>query len=68
LLAGILAAAAYFLLPSTAAKNVVYDLVGLSATVAILVGIRVRSPSFPMSWYLLALGVLSFVIGDSIWE
>jgi two-component system sensor histidine kinase/response regulator len=68
LLAGILAAAAYFLLPSTAAKNVVYDLVGLSATVAILVGIRVRSPSFPMSWYLLALGVLSFVIGDSIWS
>jgi PAS domain S-box-containing protein len=68
LLAGTVTAAAYFLLPSTAAKNLVYDLIGLSAGVAILVGIRVRSPSFPIPWYLLAAGVLSFVIGDSIWS
>ncbi|HET7270724.1 MAG TPA: response regulator [Rubrobacter sp.] len=65
---GTLAAGAYFLLNSVATKNVVYDLIGLSAAVAIVVGIRVRSPSFPIPWYLLAVGVLSFVIGDSIWS
>jgi uncharacterized membrane protein YvlD (DUF360 family) len=50
------------------AKNVLYDLVGLSAAVAIVVSIRTRSPSFPLPWYLLAFGVLSFVVGDSIWS
>ena len=66
MLIGILAAGAYFFIPSTAAKNVFFDLVGLSAVAAIVVGIRVRSPSSPLAWYLLALGLFSFVIGDSI--
>jgi two-component system sensor histidine kinase/response regulator len=68
LLAGILAAVAYFLIPSTDAKNVLYALVGLSAPAAIAVGIRVRSPSFPLPWYLLASGLLLFVVGDAIWN
>jgi diguanylate cyclase (GGDEF)-like protein len=67
LLAGVMAAIVYFLLPSTTAKNILYDLLGISAVAAILVSIRLRSPGYHPPWNLLALGLLSFIVGDTVW-
>jgi diguanylate cyclase (GGDEF)-like protein/PAS domain S-box-containing protein len=41
-----------------------YDLVGISAVVAIVAGVRMNRPEYPLPWYLFALGQLMFVAGD----
>jgi diguanylate cyclase (GGDEF)-like protein len=48
-------------------QSVVYDIVGLSAVVAILVGVALHRPERPLPWILLALGNLLFVVGDVLW-
>src|SRR5215213_5935375 len=67
LLVGILLTGIYFLLPSAAMQNVFSDLVGFSAVVAIVVGVRMHHPTRPLHWYLFALGLLLLVFGDTIW-
>lgn len=67
LLAGLVAGGIYFALPSVAARNVAYDAIGLSAVVAILVGIQSQRPGHRLPWYLLALGDALWVAGDTIW-
>lgn len=60
---GVLAATSSLPLPDLA-HSVVYDLVGLSAVVAILVGMRLHRPARHGMWYLLAAGLTMFVAGD----
>ena len=67
LLGGLLVTVAYFLLPSSAAQNVTYDVVGFSAVLAILGGIWLYRPTRRLPWLLLALGDALAVIGDLIW-
>jgi signal transduction histidine kinase len=72
LAAGALVALAYYLVPATglvprwAAKIGLYNGLGLSAVVAILAGVRRHRPERPLTWYLFATGLLSYVTADII--
>jgi signal transduction histidine kinase len=69
---GAVVALCYYLVPATglvphwAAKIGLYNGLGLSAVVAIVVGIRWHRPERPLTWYLFALGLLSYVTADII--
>jgi diguanylate cyclase (GGDEF)-like protein len=64
---GVLICVVYpFLGRETAASTSTYLVVGASAFVAVLVGVRVHRPERPAPWYLLAAGVTCFVVGDAI--
>ena len=67
LVASTAAIGVYFLLPSQAAQCTLYNIVAVCAVVAALVGIRLHNPVPSPPWYLLALGLLTFVVGDIIW-
>jgi len=56
----------YFLLPPSAPKAACYTALGVSAAVAVVVGVRTYRPSRPLAWYLLAAGQLVFSTGDAI--
>jgi signal transduction histidine kinase len=58
--------AAYFLMPDSLPRAIVYCTLGLGMVVAVVVGVRIRRPSRPLAWYLLAAGQLSFTVGDAI--
>jgi signal transduction histidine kinase len=58
--------AAYFLLPNSLPRAVVYCLASLGMVTAMVVGARMWRPSRPQAWYLLAAGQLSFTVGDAI--
>jgi signal transduction histidine kinase len=72
LAAGAVVALAYYLVPATglvprwAAKIGLYNGLGLSAVAAILVGVRRYRPERPLTWYLFAVGLLSYVTADVI--
>jgi signal transduction histidine kinase len=72
LAAGALVAVAYYLVPATglvprwAAKIGLYNGLGLSAVAAILIGVRRHRPERPLTWYLFAVGLLSYVTADII--
>ncbi len=67
LLAGLATILAYFALAAVGPQNVTYDALGLSAVVAILVGVRIQRPALRLPWYLLALGDGFAVAGDMVW-
>ncbi|HEX8858949.1 MAG TPA: sensor histidine kinase [Actinomycetes bacterium] len=54
---------AYYLVPATASKLVVWPLIGGSAATATVLGTRWHRPASRLAWYLFAAGQLSFVIG-----
>lgn len=60
---GVLATGLYFLLAG-AAQDSLYDLIGLTSAIAILLGVRWHRPAHPLPWYAFALGQLIFVAGD----
>jgi CheY-like chemotaxis protein len=72
LAAGAVVALACYLVPATglvprwAAKIGLYNGLGLSAVAAILVGVRRYRPERPLTWYLFAVGLLSYVTADVI--
>jgi PAS domain S-box-containing protein len=63
LVAGVIATGAYFLTPE-AAQGTIYNLIGVSAVAAILVGVRRHRPEPASPWYLIALGLAVYVIAD----
>lgn len=65
--AGIVSTCAYMLLSGTA-EGLIYDLLGISAVVAIMVGLRMNHERRSRPWYALALGNLLFVTGHVIWN
>ena len=65
---GALLLALFYALPvGTVEQSSVYDLLGLFVVGAALVGIWLHRPVGWQPWAILALGQLSFVVGDIIW-
>ena len=65
---GTLLIALFYSLPAgTVEQSSVYDILGLFVVGAALVGIRLHRPAGWQPWVILALGELSFVLGDIIW-
>jgi PAS domain-containing protein len=62
---GVVVAGAYVLL-SGAAQATLYNLLGASAVIAILIGVHRSRPEPVLPWYFIALGVALFVGGDVI--
>jgi signal transduction histidine kinase len=59
----------YFLLPmGGVAQDVVYEGLGLAAVLATLWAVRTYRPATPLPWILFALGNLSFVVADIIFD
>jgi signal transduction histidine kinase len=56
---------AYFVLPPSGPRAVVYGATSLGMVVAVVVGVRMWWPSRPMAWYLIAVGQLLFTVGDA---
>jgi diguanylate cyclase (GGDEF)-like protein len=65
--AGLAAAAGSLLLPDLP-NSIVYNLVGLSAVVAILYGVHLHRPHRRGMWYGLAVGLVVFVAGDVVYS
>jgi len=62
---GAVVAGAYLLL-SGADQATLYNLLGISTVIAILVGVRRYRPEHVLPWYIIAFGVALFVVGDVI--
>ena len=65
LVLGTIANGAYFLL-SGIAQDIMYNLIGVSALIAILVGVRQHRPGSSLPWYVVVFGLALFVGGDVI--
>jgi hypothetical protein len=57
----------YFLLPSTDAQDIGYQLPGMLAVLAIAAGIRLHRPADSRPWVLLAVGLSLQTAGDWTW-
>src|SRR5664280_3022442 len=67
LVLGAAAVAAYLLIPAGAARDgFATELIGLSAVVAIVIGVYLYRPRAASAWLLLAAGQLAFVVGDAL--
>ena len=67
--AGSVVIGVYFLLPfNTVGQAVLYDAIGASSVVAVLAGTTVCRPAKRTPWYLFAIGLAAFVVGDVIFN
>ena len=63
--AGSVTIGVYFLLPfDTVGQAVLYDAIGASSVVAVLAGTIICRPAKRAPWYLFAIGLAAFVVGD----
>jgi diguanylate cyclase (GGDEF)-like protein len=61
-------AAVYFIVPTTpVSKLLLYNGVGLSSVIAVLVGIRRNRPADPVPWRFIVAGQCSFLVADIIY-
>jgi diguanylate cyclase (GGDEF)-like protein/PAS domain S-box-containing protein len=67
LVLGSLALLAYYAVPAVRGNGVLFNLIGLSSSIAILIGVRKNKPSSKVAWQLFALGQLFFVTGDAFY-
>jgi PAS domain S-box-containing protein len=68
LVAGVLATALYYVLPTRAASDILYPFVGASGAAAVIAGVRLHRPGHRAAWYLIALGLAGWTLGDFIWN
>ncbi len=68
LAAGLALTAAYFAIPRGAAQNDLYDLIGVGSSLAIVLGVRLNRPAYPLPWLLFAAGNLFFAVADIIFN
>jgi diguanylate cyclase len=68
LLLGALAALPIVVIPDSWWYTAWYDLLGLSAVAAILIGVRRNRPQTRVTWWWLAAGQLLFVVGDLLFD
>jgi signal transduction histidine kinase len=59
---------AYFLVPRGAAQNDINEVIGIGSALAIVLGVRLNRPSFPLPWLLFAAGNLLFALGDVVFN
>jgi hypothetical protein len=65
---GLALIAAYFALPRGAVQNDLYDVIGVSSAFAIVLGVQLNRPAFPLPWLLFAVGNLFFSVADIIFN
>jgi signal transduction histidine kinase len=66
---GLALIAVYFALPwESAGQKVVYDLIGASSAVAVVLGAMVFRPALRLPWSLFGAGLLAFTCGDVIFN
>jgi diguanylate cyclase (GGDEF)-like protein len=65
MISGGLVIAGYFALPGATSQDVVYQVMGVAAVAAILIGTALHRPADRLSWYLLAMGTALFTMGDA---
>jgi signal transduction histidine kinase len=65
---GIALSGLYFLIPSGTPQSVLYDGVGLAASLAIGLGVFLNRPETRLPWFLFGLGNLSFAAADIIFN
>ena len=70
LAAGLVAIAAYFLpfWKDTLPQGLVYDGIGVSAAAAVVAGTLLHGPAERLPWYLFAVGLFAFAVGDTIFN
>jgi diguanylate cyclase (GGDEF)-like protein/PAS domain S-box-containing protein len=61
-------ATVYFMVDAHTAKLILWPLIGWSTVVAILAGVRLHRPQAAGAWYLLAAGVVTFIVGDNLYS
>ena len=59
---------AYFAVGRGAAQNDIYDVIGVGSALAIVLGVRLHRPDFPLPWLLFAAGNLFFAVADIIFN
>jgi signal transduction histidine kinase len=59
---------AYFVVPRGAAQNDINEVIGIASALAIVLGVRLNRPSFPLPWLLFAAGNLLFAVGDVVFN
>jgi two-component system, cell cycle response regulator len=64
--AGVIALIVYFLLPSEQQAGL-YTAVGISAALAVVIGVVIHRPAAPIGWLMLAAGQVSYATGDVIY-
>ncbi|MGH2810226.1 MAG: PAS domain-containing protein, partial [Actinomycetota bacterium] len=67
LLGGSAATAAYFVAPMVKGNGLWFNLIGLSAAVAIVAGVKMYKPKPAAAWWLFAVAQVTFVIGDAVY-
>jgi len=65
---GLLLIVAYFALPRGAVQNDLYDVIGVTSAFAIVLGVKLNRPAFPLPWLLFAVGNLAFAVADIIFN
>lgn len=68
LAAGAVLGLVYAFVPTSPAKLVIWPLIGWSSVVTIFVGVRMHRPHARLAWWLLALGVATFITGDDLYS
>ncbi|MFI5995513.1 aminotransferase class I/II-fold pyridoxal phosphate-dependent enzyme [Streptomyces sp. NPDC051362] len=68
LYAGLVAAATTVYMTVPAARTPAWALIGLGSVTALVTGVRSNRPAHPGPWWLLACGLLSFIIGDTYYN
>src|SRR6185503_16322356 len=63
---GFFALAVYFLLPA-GQKSALYTGIGISAALAVVVGVILHRPAAPLGWLMLAAGQISYATGDVLY-
>lgn len=63
---GALTTAAYLLVPEGVPRGVLYFMVGLSSTLAIVIGVRLHRPAHGAAWLAMAGGQLLWVAADAL--
>jgi signal transduction histidine kinase len=59
---------AYFVVPRGSAQNDINEVIGIASALAIVLGVRLNRPSFPLPWLLFAAGNLLFALGDVVFN
>lgn len=57
----------YFAVPDDLAQSILYDVIGLSAVLATMIGVHRNRPANPRPWQLFAIGTFLAVLGDALW-
>ncbi|MEY2449013.1 MAG: hypothetical protein QOH79_2489 [Acidimicrobiaceae bacterium] len=68
LVTGFVLSVAYLVLSPAPAKLIVWPAIGWSSVAAIVVGVRRHRPDARVAWYLLALGLATFIVGDDLYS